>query len=117
MNQTAERPGWKDMPIGGKIVRGATATEFRTGDWRTLIPVWYPERCIHCLRCWIACPDMAVIAEDGKMVGFDYEHCKGCGLCAKECPSKVHAIDMIPEERLTKEDELIKQSDARTRRG
>ena len=43
------------------------------------------------------CPDMAVIVEDGRVVGFDYKHCKGCGICAKECPSKVHAIDMVPE--------------------
>ncbi|NMB16185.1 MAG: 4Fe-4S binding protein, partial [Firmicutes bacterium] len=56
-----------------------------------------PERCIHCLLCWVFCPDMAVIVEDGRVVGFDYKHCKGCGICAKECPSKVHAIDMVPE--------------------
>jgi len=26
--------------------------------------------------------------KDGKMEGFDYEHCKGCGICASICPVK-----------------------------
>ena len=26
---------------------------------------------------------------------FDYDFCKGCGICAQECPCG--AIDMIPE--------------------
>ncbi len=29
------------------------------------------------------------------MVGFDYEHCKGCGVCAAICPKD--AIEMVPE--------------------
>jgi pyruvate ferredoxin oxidoreductase delta subunit len=28
---------------------------------------------------------------------IDYEHCKGCGLCAYECPAG--AIEMIKEEK------------------
>ena len=43
------------------------------------------------------CPDSAVITEDGKMIGFDLEHCKGCGICAMECPDKVKAIKMEEE--------------------
>ncbi|MFP3216806.1 MAG: 4Fe-4S binding protein, partial [Vulcanisaeta sp.] len=26
---------------------------------------------------------------------IDYDHCKGCGICAHECPVK--AIKMVPE--------------------
>lgn len=88
---------WRALPLGAVITGGANSTRFETGDWRTLKPVHLPERCIHCLLCWVFCPDMAVIVEDGRVVGFDYKHCKGCGICAKECPSKVHAIDMVPE--------------------
>jgi pyruvate ferredoxin oxidoreductase delta subunit len=31
---------------------------------------------------------MAVIVKDGKMVGIDYDYCKGCGICALECPGR-----------------------------
>jgi len=85
---------WKDMPIGGMIVEAGNSDRYDTGSWRTYRPIHVAERCIHCLRCWILCPDSAVRVEDGKMVGFDYDHCKGCGLCARECPPKCHAIEM-----------------------
>ncbi len=85
---------WKEMPIGGMVVDGGNSKEYETGSWRTYRPVHVEERCIHCLRCWILCPDSAIKVEDGKMVGFDLEHCKGCGICAAECPPKCNAIEM-----------------------
>ncbi len=47
--------------------------------------------CLACDNCWTLCPDNAVIktverAADGSHYVFDYEYCKGCGLCAHECP-------------------------------
>jgi len=36
-----------------------------------------------------------VMVKDGKMVDFDYAHCKGCGICSKVCPVK--AINMVGE--------------------
>jgi len=89
--------GWKDIPIGGMIVEAGNSDTYNTGSWRTYKPVHVEERCIHCLRCWILCPDSSVLVKDGKMVGFDYEHCKGCGICARECPPKCHAIEMVRE--------------------
>jgi pyruvate ferredoxin oxidoreductase delta subunit len=38
------------------------------------------------------CPDAAILVTDHKISGVDYEHCKGCGICAVECPKK--CIDM-----------------------
>jgi pyruvate ferredoxin oxidoreductase delta subunit len=35
--------------------------------------------------------------KDEKMTGIDFEHCKGCGICAKECPFK--AIEMEVEKK------------------
>jgi pyruvate ferredoxin oxidoreductase delta subunit len=91
------KPGWKTLPEGD-VVKAGTAKEFKTGDWRTERPTWFPERCIQCLFCWISCPDSAVLVKDQKMIGFDYDHCKGCGICAKECPVKPKkAIEMGPE--------------------
>jgi len=91
------KPGWKSLPEGD-VVKAGTAAEFKTGDWRSERPTWIPERCIQCLFCWIACPDSSVLVKDQKMIGFDYDHCKGCGICAKECPVKPKkAIEMGPE--------------------
>lgn len=89
--------GWKEIPIGGIILEAGNAAKYQTGSWRTFYPVRDEEKCTHCLRCWIFCPDSAVLVKDGKVVGFDYEHCKGCGICATECPIKVKAIKMVKE--------------------
>jgi len=40
------------------------------------------------------CPDGVAELRDGK-VSIDYDYCKGCGVCAEECPSQ--AIDMEKE--------------------
>jgi 2-oxoacid:acceptor oxidoreductase delta subunit (pyruvate/2-ketoisovalerate family) len=52
--------------------------------------------CFECDNCYGVCPDNAVI-KLGPSEGyqFDYDFCKGCGICAKECPCG--AIDMVPE--------------------
>lgn len=47
--------------------------------------------CFACDNCWTLCPDSAVLktreaASDGSHYVFDYDYCKGCGLCANECP-------------------------------
>ena len=47
--------------------------------------------CLACDNCWTLCPDTAVLktkdlASDGSHYVFDYDYCKGCGLCAHECP-------------------------------
>src|SRR5512136_2770568 len=89
--------GWKEIPIGGLILEGGTAEEYETGSWRTFRPVIDYGKCIHCLQCWIYCPDSAILVKDGKHVGFDLKHCKGCGICAAECPPKVQAIQMVLE--------------------
>ena len=85
---TKKKKGWKEIPIGGLIDKGGTAKVYNTGSWRTFKPVVDKSKCIHCLQCWIYCPDSSVIVKDGKMEGFDYEHCKGCAICASICPVK-----------------------------
>jgi 2-oxoacid:acceptor oxidoreductase gamma subunit (pyruvate/2-ketoisovalerate family)/2-oxoacid:acceptor oxidoreductase delta subunit (pyruvate/2-ketoisovalerate family) len=64
-------------------------------DWRIYRPVVDKGACIKCQRCWIYCPETAIsVDEDGAEV--DYTYCKGCGICAEECP--VGAIKMELEE-------------------
>jgi NADPH-dependent glutamate synthase beta subunit-like oxidoreductase/Pyruvate/2-oxoacid:ferredoxin oxidoreductase delta subunit len=43
--------------------------------------------CFECDNCYGVCPDNAVIKlGPGKGFRFNYDYCKGCGLCAAECP-------------------------------
>ena len=52
--------------------------------------------CFECDNCYGVCPDNAVIKLGaGKRFQFNYDYCKGCGLCAAECPCG--AIEMVPE--------------------
>lgn len=52
--------------------------------------------CFECDNCYGVCPDNAVIKLGaGKRFQFNYDYCKGCGVCVAECPCG--AIDMIPE--------------------
>jgi len=44
------------------------------------------------------------MVEDGKVVDIDLDHCKGCGICAYECPPKVQAITMVLENEAAKKD-------------
>jgi len=53
--------------------------------------------CFECDNCYGVCPDNAVIKlGPGKRFQFNYDYCKGCGICAQECPCG--AIGMVPEE-------------------
>ncbi len=94
---SVQKKGWRDLPTGGLILEAGSSHTYKTGGWRTYRPVHNPQKCINCLACWIYCPDSSVIVTDGKFVGFDLDHCKGCGVCAYECPKKVRAITMTEE--------------------
>jgi 2-oxoacid:acceptor oxidoreductase delta subunit (pyruvate/2-ketoisovalerate family) len=97
------KKGWKELPIGGVIPEGGTSEAYATGGWRTFRPVLDPKKCTNCLICWIFCPDSSIRVVDGKHAGFDLAHCKGCGICAEECPSKIKAITMVEETQFKKE--------------
>ena len=38
-----------------------------------------------------------MLDDDGKVCGIDLDYCKGCGICAFECPDKAGAIEMVLE--------------------
>jgi 2-oxoacid:acceptor oxidoreductase delta subunit (pyruvate/2-ketoisovalerate family) len=53
--------------------------------------------CFECDNCYGVCPDNAVVKlGPGLRFRFEYDYCKGCGVCAAECPCG--AIEMVPEE-------------------
>ncbi|MBN2299093.1 MAG: 4Fe-4S binding protein [Deltaproteobacteria bacterium] len=79
----------------------------KTGSWRILRPVIDPGVCIPakrgapaCYMCWLYCPDGVISRSIPPTI--DYEYCKGCGICAEECPTK--AITMVEESSFIKED-------------
>ena len=52
--------------------------------------------CFECDNCYGICPDNAVIKlGPGNRFRFNFDYCKGCGICAAECPCG--AIKMVPE--------------------
>jgi len=102
---------WQELPSGGVITEAGSAARYETGSWRTWKPITRRENCIHCLKCWEYCPEDAILLEDGldpagkprKFVkDVNYFHCKGCGLCVKECPVNkegvVTALDFVRDE-------------------
>jgi len=81
-------------------------TSFRevVGGWTRNQVAKEASRCFHCGNCvmcdncMIFCPDIAITrTDDGTGYEVDLDHCKGCGICARECPRG--AIVMV-EERL-----------------
>jgi pyruvate ferredoxin oxidoreductase delta subunit len=92
--------GWKDVPIGGMILEAGNSAEYLTGGWRAYRPVRGEAACTHCFQCWLFCPDSSILVdtENEKMVGFDLDHCKGCGICATVCPVNQRVIRKSEEE-------------------
>jgi len=53
--------------------------------------------CFECDNCYGVCPDNAIVKlGPGQRYQINLDYCKGCGLCAAECPCG--AIGMVPEE-------------------
>ncbi len=66
--------------------------ENKTGSWKVFRPEYEAEKCTMCNFCWFYCPEGCIYRRDDHME-FDMDYCKGCGICANECP--VDAIRMV----------------------
>ena len=81
--------------IPGPVSKAGTVPT-KMGSWSTVKPV-LKGKCTFCLFCWIFCPEGAIIQDEAnRKVLFNYEDCKGCGICVGECPTK--AIEMVEPE-------------------
>ena len=90
----SQKPGWKELPIGGNLYEPGSSLKYKTGSWRTFRPVLDKTKCTNCLLCWVYCPEPSIDRTENA-VKINYDFCKGCGICAAECPVK--AIHMIEE--------------------
>lgn len=95
-------PDWMQLPFepantsAPDIFAPATSVQVRTGLWRTMRPVIDYGLCRRCVWvCSTLCPDSAIRVRADGAPEIDYDHCKGCLVCAAVCPP--HAIQAIPE--------------------
>ncbi len=111
MSDKYKLKNWQELPYGGVITEGGNSKDYETGTWRTWKPVLIKENCINCLNCWVFCPEDAFYLKDGALPNgnprkeierINMYHCKGCGLCVRECPinkkGDKKAIDFVKEE-------------------
>jgi len=96
MTSEEKKHGWKSLPMGAVVLEPGSSLKYKTGDWRAFRPFVEKEKCVNCLFCWIYCPDAAIVRKE-KWVEVNYDYCKGCGICAKECPKE--AIKMTEEQK------------------
>ena len=97
----AGRPGEAVVPVPDRgpeveVEQGFSASQIRAEAGRCMSC----GNCLACDNCWTLCPDASVLktveqASDGSHYRFDYDFCKGCGICARECPTGY--IRMVPE--------------------
>lgn len=88
---------WKDVPLGCHVADAGSTVNYKTGDWRSQRPILDQEKCTYCRLCWVFCPEGAYEdMGDEKYFKVDLDFCKGCGICAQECPRD--AISMVMEE-------------------
>ncbi len=78
-----------ELPFGPSGEAGVI-TEGNAG-WRVKRPEVDHGKCIKCHICWTFCPEGVIDRE----IGIDMDFCKGCGICAHECPK--NAITMVSE--------------------
>ena len=105
---------YQEISIGARA-EGGSSVDFNVGSWRAIRPVIDLNKCIHCMLCFLYCPDNSIMIvkessrlnENPEIVGIDLNHCKGCGICKSVCPVK--CITMIQENDALRKDKEAKE--------
>jgi len=87
---------WQDLEIGAIVTEPGNASQYQTGYWRSQRPTYEHKSCIKCGLCQIFCPEGCIVQNAEGYFEANLFYCKGCGICAKECPTRV--ITMVEEE-------------------
>jgi Pyruvate/2-oxoacid:ferredoxin oxidoreductase delta subunit len=94
----------EDIRIERFLASGFTAEAEakQEGTWNQERVLQEAERCLSCgtcnlcLQCVSFCPDASIQLDEYKTtVMVDLDHCKGCGICAYECPRGVITMEEI----------------------
>ncbi len=85
---------WEKLNLGTAITEAGSASKLKTGDWKTLRPETDREKCIKCGMCQVYCPEFCIHENEEGFFVADLFYCKGCGICANECPKKAIAMVM-----------------------
>ena len=51
---------WQDLTHGGTMYDAGNSLEFKTGDWRSVKPIYIEEKCKQCGLCFPVCPENAI---------------------------------------------------------
>lgn len=90
--------GYLTAPIGGVLTTPGNTIAKNMGTSRQgFLPVLNKDLCANCGVCDLVCPDYCLVWEltgetvNGypgvRLVGIDYQYCKGCLHCVQECPT------------------------------
>jgi len=73
----------------GEVNLGLTASDARREAERC----FSCGTCNQCDTCWLYCPDVCIMPQDHEGYEVNYDYCKGCGICAQECPRMVISME------------------------
>ena len=93
--ETEELLTWRQILPGCVIDKPGNASSYKTGDWKSQHPEYVYKKCIKCGLCFLFCPEGCIEPKGDGYFQANLFYCKGCALCATECPS--NAINMIEE--------------------
>jgi len=87
----------RDLEIGAIVTEPGSASQYKTGDWRSQQPTYDFDRCIKCGICYIFCPEGCIEQNPEGYFEANLYYCKGCGICARECWTKVITMVEVKE--------------------
>ncbi len=95
VQRAAPAVGSLDAPIGGVILdAGNSIVKNLCTSRQGFLPAYDPETCAQCGICDIVCPDLCFVWTDDsdgepavRLLGIDYNYCKGCMKCVDACPT------------------------------